>query len=552
MPNADDKPGHRKSPLDLDAEPGTEVCEKRCKLYTNLHSQSYSLRRAPVWGQKRCWKHLDVIEQDILRSKVQLQKQNLAGQNFWGADLSKLDLEGAKLDSAILRGANLTQTDLTGASLRGANLENAKLQNATLNGADLCEAKLEHAVLSGARIKKAGLRNARLHKANLSEADLSDSDLQGTDLTEARLDSANLFRARLQPLQYPDIVRMRDTDGTELRFPHDAKQRTKMQGAKLRKANLREADLTFVEAWNCDLYCADLEDATLIEADLWRSNLTGAILQDARLMGADLRWCRLHRVNLKRARIDGADMRGIRQVEYTKWVMLGDAFLWWVKIFRKLNTGRASLHKMRRDRLVRSLVYRSMRRAHRFCRRVGEAIQREKRYPLFSRASIAQGLLLTLRALIGRQERIASVTKWAGVSGVETCVVNNSLTRRYIRDAAYIENFCRRHRIWAFFWRWTCFYGQSFLLWAIWCLVIAVIFAAIYDDAELLVYKDKPVTGFWDCLYFSIVAFTTLGFGDITPSPGWARFFAAFEVILGYIGLGGLISILANKVARRA
>ncbi len=36
------------------------------------------------------------------------------------------------------------------------------------------------------------------------------------------------------------------------------------------------------------------------------------------------------------------------------------------------------------------------------------------------------------------------------------------------------------------------------------------------------------------------------------PLYGWGRFFAAFEVILGYIGLGGLISILANKVARRA
>jgi len=34
--------------------------------------------------------------------------------------------------------------------------------------------------------------------------------------------------------------------------------------------------------------------------------------------------------------------------------------------------------------------------------------------------------------------------------------------------------------------------------------------------------------------------------------PGSVRFFAALEVIFGYIGLGGLISILANKVARRA
>ena len=52
--------------------------------------------------------------------------------------------------------------------------------------------------------------------------------------------------------------------------------------------------------------------------------------------------------------------------------------------------------------------------------------------------------------------------------------------------------------------------------------------------------------------YFSIVTFTTLGFGDVEPVSAWGEFVVLLEVILGYIGLGGLISILANKVARRA
>jgi hypothetical protein len=53
-------------------------------------------------------------------------------------------------------------------------------------------------------------------------------------------------------------------------------------------------------------------------------------------------------------------------------------------------------------------------------------------------------------------------------------------------------------------------------------------------------------------IYYSIVTFTTLGFGDIYPKPGWLQFWVALEVILGYIMLGGLISILANKLARRS
>jgi hypothetical protein len=53
-------------------------------------------------------------------------------------------------------------------------------------------------------------------------------------------------------------------------------------------------------------------------------------------------------------------------------------------------------------------------------------------------------------------------------------------------------------------------------------------------------------------LYFSFVTFTTLGFGDITPIKWYAQIIVTIEVILGYGMLGGLISILANKLARRS
>lgn len=56
----------------------------------------------------------------------------------------------------------------------------------------------------------------------------------------------------------------------------------------------------------------------------------------------------------------------------------------------------------------------------------------------------------------------------------------------------------------------------------------------------------------YDALYFSIVTFTTLGFGDIVASNILARIIVMIEVILGYIMLGGLISILATKIARRS
>ncbi|MCP4967443.1 MAG: two pore domain potassium channel family protein, partial [bacterium] len=53
-------------------------------------------------------------------------------------------------------------------------------------------------------------------------------------------------------------------------------------------------------------------------------------------------------------------------------------------------------------------------------------------------------------------------------------------------------------------------------------------------------------------VYFSVVTLTTLGFGDIHAGNWVGSIVVMFEVILGYVMLGLLISILANKVARRA
>ena len=52
--------------------------------------------------------------------------------------------------------------------------------------------------------------------------------------------------------------------------------------------------------------------------------------------------------------------------------------------------------------------------------------------------------------------------------------------------------------------------------------------------------------------YYSFVTLTTLGYGDVVPASATAQVVATLEVLLGYVGLGGLLSILANKMARRA
>ncbi|MEA3545726.1 MAG: potassium channel family protein, partial [Thermodesulfobacteriota bacterium] len=52
-------------------------------------------------------------------------------------------------------------------------------------------------------------------------------------------------------------------------------------------------------------------------------------------------------------------------------------------------------------------------------------------------------------------------------------------------------------------------------------------------------------------LYFSVVTLTTLGFGDVKPNCIAGQIVVMLEVSMGYVMLGGLLSIFSNKLARR-
>ena len=88
----------------------------------------------------------------------------------------------------------------------------------------------------------------------------------------------------------------------------------------------------------------------------------------------------------------------------------------------------------------------------------------------------------------------------------------------------------------------------------LWSLGIAAVFALVFCALGPTAFevKNLPEDNYLTMLYYSIVTFTTLGFGDVTPKTLPAAMIVMVEVIFGYIMLGMLISVLANKVARRS
>ncbi len=146
--------------------------------------------------------------------------------------------------------------------------------------------------------------------------------------------------------------------------------------------------------------------------------------------------------------------------------------------------------------------------------------------------------------------------------------VANPFLKRYVADQQFIRAFNQANPVLARLWRWSSDYGRSLGLWALWSLFFALLFTFAYmpfpgwlpswiqDWAP----RFHQTTGFYsgrmltfsDCFYFSVVTFTTLGFGDVVADNAPARFLVALEVIFGYVMLGGLISIFSNKLASRS
>ncbi len=105
-------------------------------------------------------------------------------------------------------------------------------------------------------------------------------------------------------------------------------------------------------------------------------------------------------------------------------------------------------------------------------------------------------------------------------------------------------------------WGWID-YGRSMMRTAAIAFALAMLFGLVFLVAAklghpMLQYGEGTPDWWFTPFYYSIVTYTTLGFGDVTPCTKLGQIIVVIEVIFGYMTLGLLVSILANKVARRS
>jgi hypothetical protein len=86
-------------------------------------------------------------------------------------------------------------------------------------------------------------------------------------------------------------------------------------------------------------------------------------------------------------------------------------------------------------------------------------------------------------------------------------------------------------------------------------VLLGALFASLYsflaavDEGDLFTRGDDGTTG--ERLYFSLVALTTTGFGDLAPASSAGRALVALEVVVGQLYVVSVVAVIVAAAARR-
>lgn len=408
-------------------------------------------------------------------------------------------------------------------ALRRANEDRGeRLDGAYLAGVAFGDAfEFDGHVLVGASFAGASLGWASLAGSRLRGADFTDAVLVGTDLTGAALHGADLVEAVLR-------------------------------GADLSGAVLNEAELT-----GADLGGAALVDSSMIEADATGANLGGADLTDAVLRGTDLGQAYLRRANLTDAYLTDVDLTGanLEQATLTR-TNLFDANLRGAEFYGAVFDGTRINHGTEFGEHYRDAIDDGdadptadpspWNRAE-FCHRQIEELTQTRSLSERARRAYRD------RKDVRRDELWAKTRRdWEEKGPAEFLADRDSWTNvgRWTRATAseritgYGDNPYRVVR----------FSAVVIVVWTLlYYLLGRIRIPPAQDGARFVGLELLPSFPLHDTvgdllvsLYFSVVTFTNLGYGDLQPT-GWAQGLATVESFVGALLMALLVFVLGRR-----
>lgn len=271
--------------------------------------------------------------------------------------------------------------------------------------------------------------------------------------------------------------------------------RAHLDGADFSYAHLEHADLTEAHLEGANFYFAHLESAILFLAHLEEVELDWTHIEDANLAGTHMEDVHFSHTFMKNANLEMAHLEGaylnsanLEGAFFFKTIFDNETIIWNCPVDKRTDFRGVGLGNIRIDHGTRALLEYNIRRMN------WEDWYKEKWY-----------------------RRPVKLFWWVSDYGMST------------------------PRILAVFSLSAIGFALLYYLWGL--------FAPPGIVQNLLEIAGAAVPWYvvpFRALYFSVVTMTTLGFGDLHANPFtiWGHVFLAFQVILGYVILGALITRL--------
>lgn len=272
-----------------------------------------------------------------------------------------------------------------------------------------------------------------------------------------------------------------------------------LQGIQLKRANLGNVNLVRVgHSQGYDMRNADLYRANMKGSHLFNLNLSGASLMKANFNESNLHCTNLHNCNLLGTKLHGARLDNVKIGDYVQQEAIA------VQCEKDNKNEEAADHYEQSEEIYRNL--RKAAEADGLLVLAGhcahkELTMRRKQFPKFSKSRIVSKF----------------VDLFCGYGERPVNVISFSLALIFI------------------------------------CAILFFIFGVQSGNGMIQFSIDRTIeqniSDFFSTIYFSVVTFTTLGYGDIQPI-GFSRFIATVEAFVGSFALALYVVVFVKKTTR--
>lgn len=289
-----------------------------------------------------------------------------------------------------------------------------------------------------------------------------------------------------------------------------------------------------IEEWVKDgaaLLGANLQGVNLSDANFKGAFILGTNLQEASLSGSNLQGANLAHTTLFGVFLSGVRLEGVQQLTWEQIKVLGEERekMWWD--------------------------------AQYLYRRLKNLFHQQGQYEDEAKAYYREKLMAKHQAheeLFGRRWRVLFKTakkSWLRlyarfIKGIKRAFQN--IGKFFVHN----KNKGMRRRWFGLWFMWALAgFGERWIRTIAWAVGTFVFFGLLHwlgtnVGGWSLLSRGGEIKNLLDCLYFSLVTFVTLGFGDIWPEAWVAKIIVGVEVVFGYVFLGLIVTLIARKMGR--